>query len=96
MVDEELFEFLPVLRYPVLGFEVLVEQRQREVLEVDQRDLGSRISRTLGGDGNELLIEGFSAGATGERQNAWCQWSFLRSEELISCHVRSHDLGFVR
>jgi hypothetical protein len=56
MVEEELFESLAVLRHPLLGFEILVEQRQREVLQVDERDLGPGISATLGGDGHELLI----------------------------------------
>jgi hypothetical protein len=55
----------------LLGFEVLVEQRQREVPEVDQRDLGTGVSGTLGGNAHEFLVEGFPASATGEGQNSW-------------------------
>ena len=51
VVDEELLELLPIFRHPLLGFEVLVEQRQREVLQVDERDLGPGLPRALGGDG---------------------------------------------
>src|SRR5262245_65630849 len=82
MVDEELFELLPVLRNPLLGFEVLVEQGQREILEGDQRDLGTRLPGTLGGDGHELLIEGVFAEAAGEGQNAWhhCSCSNLTDQ----------------
>jgi hypothetical protein len=54
---------------------ILLEQRQREVLEVDQRDLGPGISGSLGSDGHEHLIEEFPAEAAGEGQNAWCHRS---------------------
>ena len=69
MIDEELFEFLSVLGHPLPGFEVLVKHRQREVLKADQRDSGAGISGTLGGDGHELLIEGFPAEAACKGQN---------------------------
>src|SRR4051794_29624925 len=75
MVDEELLEPRAVLRHPLPGFEVLVEQRQRELLQVDQGDLGAGIPGRPGGDGHELLIEGFPAEAAGEGQNAWCHRS---------------------
>jgi hypothetical protein len=37
MVDEETLGLLAVFGHPFLGFEVLVEQRQREVVQVEQR-----------------------------------------------------------
>ena len=81
VIDEELFEFLSVLRHPLLGFEVLVEQRQREVPEVDLRDKGTGLSGGPGGDGHELLVEGLPAEAPGEGQNAW--------PDPVSCMVGS-------
>src|SRR5215510_38603 len=99
MVDEELFELLPVLRHPLLGFDVLVEQGQREILEGDQRDLGTRLPGTLGGDGHELLIEGVPAEAAGEGQNAWHHGSCSILTDpcpSTTCRGRLCDPGLVR
>src|SRR5947208_7977561 len=39
-------------------------QRQREVLQVDERDLGPGLPCAVGGDGHELLVERVSAETT--------------------------------
>jgi hypothetical protein len=55
MVVEEFPELRAVLRHPLPRLEILVDQREREVLQVDQGDLSAGISGGLRGDAHEPL-----------------------------------------
>src|SRR4051794_27251160 len=83
MVGEELPEPRAVLRHPLPRLEVLIEQRQREILQVDQGDLGTGIPGRRGGDGHELLVVGFAAEAAGESQDSRCHRSC--SSFIVQC-----------
>lgn len=52
------------------GFEVRVEDREREVAEGDDGDLGACGGGTCGGDGGEFLVEGIAAEAAAEDEDA--------------------------
>ena len=68
MADKQLFQLRAVFRYPVLGLKVLVEERQRKVPQVDQRDLAAGLPGSLDGDLQKLLVERFPAACCPRRR----------------------------
>jgi hypothetical protein len=57
MREEEFLEAFGCIRLPNLRLEILIKKGHGKIMEFDQRDLGARFTRSLGGDGGEFLVE---------------------------------------
>ncbi len=71
MFPHQLFEPDRARRKTLLGFEVLIEQRQGKVAEIEFGDQGPRAACALGGDFDQFLVKGILPGAAREGENFW-------------------------
>lgn len=86
VVAEEGLQFFGVVGQAVLGLEISIEQRQREITQIEKGDFGTGGTCRIGSDADELLVEG--AGARAARESEDFGWVHVRWHTPARSHWR--------